>query len=267
MDCYRIKKDAKVKLSDWDPEDKQLFNGNKEEGLLKLAEIKEELVQLQVRLFAEQKNRVIVVLQGMDTSGKDGTIRHVFGGVDPQGIKVATFGKPSTRELAHDYLWRIHQQVPTKGSISIFNRSHYEDILAVRVRQLMPESIWKKRYKHICDFERMLTDEGTTIIKIFLHIDNEEQKQRLIKRKENPAKHWKLFPEDVEDRKLWPDYIEAYEDALEKTHTDYAPWHIIPANRKWYRNIAIAQLMVDTLKKLKPEFPKPRFNVEDIEIR
>lgn len=266
MNTYKLKPGSKFRFADWDPNDKQLIDGNKEAGLKKLAELKKELYGLQVALFAEQKQRVLVVLQGMDTSGKDGTIRHVFGGLDPQGIRVATFGKPSTLELSHDYLWRIHKETPTKGLITVFNRSHYEDVLAVRVRKLQPQSVWSKRFEHIVNFEKMLFDECTTIIKIFINIDQEEQKNRLIRRIETPEKHWKLVPDDIEDRSLWPDYEEAYEEAIGRTCTEFAPWHIIPGNRKWYRNVAVAQLMVDEIKKLDPQFPKPQFDVSKIKL-
>lgn len=266
MDCYRVEPGSRVSLSKWDPDDKQFCPDGKQAGLKELDEIKRKLYALQVKLFAEHKNKLMVVLQGMDTSGKDGTIRNVFGGLDPQGVKVATFAKPSTRELDHDYLWRIHLQVPCLGQIAIFNRSHYEDVLAVRVRHLMPKNVWAKRYGHINDFERMLSDEGVTILKLFLHISNEEQRQRLISRRETPHKQWKLIPQDVEDRKLWPDYTEAYEDCLSKTSTRYAPWYVIPANRKWYRNLIVSTLVYQTLEKINPSYPAPDYDVAALEI-
>ncbi len=266
MDRYCLGQVKKLRLEDWPTDDKSLCPDGKEASLELLAKIKAELYDLQVRLHAEKKHRLLVILQGMDTAGKDGTIRHVFGGLDPQGVHVATFGKPTALELSHDYLWRIHQEVPARGEIAIFNRSHYEDVLAVRVRHLKPPQVWKKRFDHINDFERMLTDEGVSIVKIFLHISLDEQRERLLKRKNDPRKQWKLMPEDVKDRDLWPHYVEAYEEAIARTSTAHAPWHIIPANRKWYRNVAVADLIRDTLAKLKPTFPKPDFDVAAIDI-
>lgn len=266
MKEYRVEPGKKVKLSRWDPDDKSLCEDGKETGIRRLADLKSELYDLQVRFFAENQRKILVVLQGMDTSGKDGTIRHVFGGLDPQGLKIATFGKPSTRELGRDYLWRIHKQSPAKGKLTVFNRSHYEDVLAVRVRHLMPKSIWSKRYGHINDFERMLADEGCIILKIFLHISFDEQRERLLSRQRNPRKQWKLIPQDVEDRKLWPDYTAAYEDTLAKTSTDFAPWWVIPANRKWYRNYLVARLVCNTLKEIDPQFPVPDYDVAALEI-
>lgn len=266
MDCYRVDSDSKVKLSKWDPQDKQFCPDGKEAGQKKLDEIKQELYDLQVRLHAEHQRKVLVVLQGMDTAGKDGTIRHVFGGLDPQGVRVETFAKPSPRELDHDYLWRVHARVPSNGQLTIFNRSHYEDVLAVRVRHLKPKSVWSRRFGHINDFERMLVDEGCAILKIYLHISFDEQKERLISRRETPRKQWKLIPQDVEDRKLWPDYIEAYEDTIAKTNTEWAPWHVVPANRKWYRNLVVAKLTCDMMRKMDPQYPKPDYDVSAIEI-
>ena len=266
MDTYLLKPNSTFQFKDWNPSDKQRFPENKEAGIAKLAEIKSQIYTHQVALFAEKKHRLLVILQGMDTSGKDGTIRHVFGGLDPQGIHVATFGKPSSLELSHDYLWRIHKETPQVGLITIFNRSHYEDVLAVRVRKLQPQGVWSKRFKHITDFEEMLTDEATTIIKCFLNIDKEEQKTRLMRRIENPNKHWKLHPEDINDRTLWPHYQEAYEEAITKTNTPFAPWHIIPSNRKWYRNLVVAELILPTLQKLNPQFPEPEFDPKALKL-
>lgn len=266
MDCYCVEPGKKIKLTDWDPQEKDFCPEGKDEGVRRLESLKQKLYDLQVPFFAENQRKLLVVLQGMDTAGKDGTIRNVFGGLDPQGIKVATFGKPSTRELKHDYLWRIHRQTPAKGQIGIFNRSHYEDVLAVRVRNLMPKSVWSKRFDHINDFERMMTDEGTTIIKIFLHISFEEQRERLLSRKNTPRKQWKLIPQDVEDRKLWPAYTEAYEDTLSRTSTKDAPWWVVPADRKWYRNLLVASLVCDALQKLNPQYPEPAYDIAAIEI-
>ncbi|MGD1991933.1 MAG: polyphosphate kinase 2 family protein, partial [Anaerolineae bacterium] len=206
------------------------------------------------------KHKVLIVLQAMDTGGKDGTIRHVFQGVDPVGVKVANFRKPSAEELAHDYLWRVHQHTPGRGEIVIFNRSHYEDVLVVRVHNLVLPEVWGRRYDHINAFERMLTEEGTTILKFYLHISKEEQKERLQDRLDQPDKRWKFSLGDLEERKLWPDYARAYEDVLSRTSTDWAPWTIVPADRKWYRNLVVATILVDTLNGLDMQHPQPDFD-------
>ncbi|MBN1542904.1 polyphosphate kinase 2 family protein, partial [candidate division KSB1 bacterium] len=217
-------------------------------------------------LYAQQKHRILIVLQGMDTGGKDGTIRHVFGRLNPQGVQVTNFKVPSPRERAHDYLWRIHPHVPGNGVISIFNRSHYEDVLVVRVNELAPKSVWKKRYDHINDFERMLVDEGTICLKFFLFIDKDEQKKRLQARLDEPLKRWKFNSGDLVERKKWDEYLTAYNVMLSQTSTDWAPWHIIPANKKWYRNLTIARIVVERLRQLDIRFPDPDYDPTGIEI-
>jgi PPK2 family polyphosphate:nucleotide phosphotransferase len=197
----------------------------------------------------------------MDTAGKDGTIRAVFEGVNPQGVRVANFKVPSPNELAHDYLWRVHAQTPARGELVIFNRSHYEDVLVVRVHELVPQEVWKKRYGQIVEFERMLVEEGTTILKFYLHIDQEEQKKRLIERIDDPTKQWKFNPGDLDERKLWVQYMDAYEEMLEKTSTKSAPWYAIPSNANWYRDLVVARVIVDTLKGFKMEYPHPAENL------
>jgi len=253
-------------LSEWDPNDKSGFPNGKDEGRERLLELNQELEELQELLYAEHKHKMLIVLQAMDAGGKDGTIRHVFEGVNPQGVRVAGFKKPSAEEMAHDYLWRVHAHTPGKGEIVIFNRSHYEDVLVVRVHNLAPKEVWSRRYDHINDFERLLADEGTTILKFFLRIDLDEQKERFQARLDEPRKHWKFNPNDLKERKLWPDYIEAYEDAISKTSTDWAPWYVVPANRKWYRNIVIGSAIVETLKGLNMRHPEPDFDPADIVI-
>jgi PPK2 family polyphosphate:nucleotide phosphotransferase len=198
---------------------------------------------------------VLVVLQGMDTSGKDGTIRHVMTGASPQSCKVTSFKQPTSHELAHDFLWRVHQAVPEKGNIGIFNRSHYEDVLVVRVHKLVPKKIWAARYDEINRFEKYLAENGTTILKFFLHISKDEQKRRIEERIANPTKHWKLSPADIEERQYWDDYTEAYEDAISRCSTKYAPWFIIPANHKWFRNLAVSKILVEALEKMNPKYP------------
>jgi PPK2 family polyphosphate:nucleotide phosphotransferase len=217
-------------------------------------------------LWAENRHKVLVVLQGMDTSGKDGTIRHVFDGVNPQGVRVASFKAPTPEELSHDFLWRVHPKVPGRGEMVIFNRSHYEDVLAVRVKELAPPKVWKPRYDQINDFERLLAESGTTILKFFLHIDQDEQKERLQARLDDPTKRWKFRKGDLEDRKLWKRFTEAYEEALSRTSQDGAPWYVVPANKKWYRNLVVATILVDALEKLDMRYPEPEEDLDGIEI-
>lgn len=216
----------------------------------------ERLTELQARLYAESKRALLVVLQGRDTCGKDGTIRRVFDAVNPQGCNVTSFKKPNEIELSHDYLWRVHHAVPAKGTIGIFNRSHYEDVLVVRVRGLVPRAEWAKRYQQINEFERMLTENGVTILKFFLHISKEEQKERLLARLEDPSKQWKFNEGDLGERALWDAYTIAYRDALKKCSTAWAPWHIVPADKKKVRDYLVAQVVVDTLTRMGPRYPK-----------
>lgn len=266
MDHYRIKPDQKVKLKDWDPNDTCSFKGNKDEARKQLLKLNEDLEGLQELLYAEHKHKLLIILQGMDTSGKDGVVRHVFEGVNPQGVQVASFKTPTAEELDHDYLWRVHDVVPAKGEIVIFNRSHYEDVLVVRVHELVPSEVWKKRYDQINHFEQMLVEEGMTILKFFLHIDQKEQKQRLQDRLDDRTKQWKFNPGDLKERQRWDEYMECYEDVINKTSTSWAPWTIVPANHKWYRDLIVARLLVDTLKGLKMNYPQPQENLNDIVI-
>jgi len=262
VEKYRVPSKGKVSLKDYDPGESDLFDGNKKDGAEALVKLNKQIETLQEQLYAEGKHKLLIVLQATDTGGKDGTIRAVFEGVNPQGVKVASFKVPTAMELAHDYLWRIHAQVPGKGEIVIFNRSHYEDVLAVRVHNLVLEKVWSKRYEHINEFERILTDEGTTILKFFLHIDQEEQAERLLARIDDPTKQWKFSPGDLEERKLWKDYEAAFEDMVNKTSTDYAPWYVVPSNKKWYRNLVIAQIVRDALEGFKMGYPQPAENLE-----
>jgi PPK2 family polyphosphate:nucleotide phosphotransferase len=215
----------------------------------------EALDELAFRLYAEARRAVVVVLQGIDTSGKDGTIRMLASGISPQCLDVRSFKAPSALELAHDFLWRIHAAVPAHGRIGVFNRSQYEDVLVVRVRKLVPARTWKNRYEQINAFEKLLADGGLTFVKCFLHISRKEQKERLEERLRDPRKQWKLGPSDLEDRRLWDDFQAAYEDALTLCNTDVAPWHVVPADRKWYRNLVVARLLRQTLERLDPRFP------------
>ncbi|MEW6030506.1 MAG: polyphosphate kinase 2 family protein [Chloroflexota bacterium] len=266
MKRYLVKPGTKVRLSKWDPNDKGDFDGGKEQGLAEVERLNTKLEALQELLFAEGKHKVLIVLQAMDTGGKDGVIRRVFDGVNPQGVRVAPFKVPTQEELAHDYLWRVHKVVPGKGEIVIFNRSHYEDVLVVRVHKLVPPAVWKKRYEQINAFERHLAETGTTILKFYLHIDRGEQKQRFQARLDDPTKQWKFRLGDLEERKLWPDYMKAYEDVLGKTSTEYAPWYIVPANRKWYRDLVISTVLVETLKKLDMKYPAPEEDLTNVVV-
>lgn len=224
------------------------------------------LAELQQRFFVDRRKKLLLVLQGMDTSGKNGTIRHVFRGVNPQGVHVASFEKPSSRELAHDYLWRIHKRAPSRGEIMIFDRSHYEDVLAVRVNELKPESVWRKRYRHIRDFEQMLIDEDTVIMKFFLHINRDTQKKRLQERLDIPAKNWKFDESDLVARSKWEDYITAYEAVFAETATEQSPWYVIPANKKWARNLLVARIVVACLEDMQLSYPEVNYDPAKIVI-
>jgi PPK2 family polyphosphate:nucleotide phosphotransferase len=257
MNNWRVTAKKKFKLGDWDPGETDGWDIDKDDAPAKLAELQQELSNLQELLYAEHRHRLLVVLQGMDTSGKDGTIRHVFKGVNPQGVRVISFKKPTERELDHDYLWRVHQHTPGKGEIVIFNRSHYEDVVVTRVLGLIDKPSWQQRYAHINEFERMLSEEGTTILKFFLHISAKEQWERIRMRLDDPGKRWKFHPDDVKARGQWPAYARAYEEAIGATSTRWAPWHIIPANKKWFRNLAVSSVIVTALKQFKMSYPKP----------
>ena len=262
---YLVAPGAEANLADRDPDSKQGFDGEKIEGEAALKPMNVKLAKLQTRLWAESKQKLLVVLQAMDTGGKDGTIRRVFQGVNPQGVLVWGFGVPTEWELAHDYLWRIHQRTPKNGGITIFNRSHYEEVLVVRVKDLAPEERWRKRYRHIVDFERLLVDEGTTVVKLFLHISKEEQKKRLEARLQEPDKRWKFNVADLEDRKLWDDYALAYEEALTRTSSEHAPWYVVPANRKWYRDLVVASILIQNLEAMDPQYP-PEPDLEGVVV-
>ncbi|MPM82125.1 Polyphosphate:AMP/ADP phosphotransferase [bioreactor metagenome] len=256
MEDYRVKLNQKLNLTkDFSPDDYGEWKGKKEKGLVQLTELKGELERLQDILYAEHKHKVLVILQAMDTAGKDGTIRSIFSGVNPQGVRVANFKVPTPIENDHDFLWRVHSQVPAKGELVVFNRSHYEQVLVVRVHKLEPKTDWQLHYMQINEFERLLAETGTTIIKFFLNISIDEQKSRLLERIDTPEKQWKFNPGDLAERKLWPDYMKAYEDAISKTSTEYAPWYVVPANHNWYRNLVVAQILAEKLKELKLQYP------------
>jgi PPK2 family polyphosphate:nucleotide phosphotransferase len=254
---FRIKPGTKVDLAKRDPADKSAVSGNKAERLEKLAELSARIDALQDLLYAEKKHKVLVVLQGMDTSGKDGTIRHVFNSVDPLGVRAVSFRAPAGEELEHDFLWRAHREVPRLGEMVIFNRSHYEDVLIVRVHKWIDMAECKRRYEHINDFERMLAENGMTVLKFFLHISKDEQRQRLQERIDDPDKHWKFNPDDLRERKHWDEYMEAYEDALEATSSECANWYIVPSDSKSTRNLIISSILIEELEALKMKYPRP----------
>lgn len=265
-DPYLIRPGSRVDLSAFDPADTAHYDGRKNDAAQELDELTGRLEVLQELMYAENRRRLLIVLQGMDTSGKDGVIRHVFEGVNPQGVRVVSFKAPTPAELSRDYLWRVHAHTPANGEIVIFNRSHYEDVLIVRVRGLAPEAVWRRRYEHINAFEKMLVDEGATILKFFLHISKEEQKKRLQARLDDPTKHWKFNPADLKERARWRDYMRAYEEVLSRTSTEWAPWRVVPSDVKWYRNLVIARVIVGVLEEFKMAWPQPKEDLSKIVI-
>ncbi|MFI5418568.1 MAG: polyphosphate kinase 2 family protein [Candidatus Lutacidiplasmatales archaeon] len=256
-----------VHLTAWDPSATPGFRGDKDDGLAEIDRLKKRLEPLQELLHADPQRGLLVVLQGMDTAGKDGTIRRVFEGVNPQGVRVAQFGVPTPEEHAHDFLWRAHQKTPRRGEIVIFNRSHYEDVLVARVHELVPKPVWEKRYEEIDEFERGLTVEGTTILKFYLHIDADEQRRRLTERLNDPTKQWKLSLSDIEERKLWPKYMAAYEEMLERTSTAWAPWYLVPSNHRWYRDLVVIHVVVAVLESMGLKYPKLAKELRSAKIR
>jgi PPK2 family polyphosphate:nucleotide phosphotransferase len=253
-DLLVVKPGSSVSLSKHDPDD--TFGHAKDAAPEVMARDVGRLADVQERLWAEHRRRVLIVLQGIDASGKDGTIKHVMSGFHPLGCHVTGFGVPSEAELAHDYLWRVHQVVPGNGEIAVFNRSHYEDVLVVRVHSLVEKSVWSRRYDQINEFEELLAASGTTILKFFLHISADEQLERFRERYSNPTKRWKFKMGDLEERKRWDEYTAAYEDVLTRCSTEAAPWYVIPSNRKWFRNLAIGSIVADALEALHPAFPE-----------
>jgi len=253
-----------VRLAEVDPQAKSGWD--KDDAKEELKRLQEQMQELQERLYAEGEQSLLIVLQAMDAGGKDSTIRRVFEGVNPQGVKVASFKRPTELELAHDFLWRVHQQVPRKGYIGIFNRSHYEDVLVAKVNALAPPDVIEARYDHINNFERLLADSGTRIIKFYLHISKDEQRERFQERLDRPDKHWKFSMGDLPVREQWDDYMAAFETALTRCSPDYAPWYIIPANRKWHRDLMVAQTIVATLKDMDPQYPEPEAGLDTVVI-
>ncbi len=255
---------SRLKLGKVDAD--ETFGLEKAAAAQKLAKNLERLSDLQYRLYAEARRAVLVVLQGIDAAGKDGTIRHVMTGLNPQGVRVTSFKVPEGDERRHDYLWRIHRACPEWGSIGIFNRSHYEDVLVVRVHDLVPKSVWSKRYRQINEFERTLSECGVTILKFLLYISKEEQAKRFRERLDDPSKNWKFSEADTKERSYWDNYLDAYDEMLDKCSTDYAPWHVIPSNRKWFRNLAVSEVIVHALERMKLKFPEPAADLSKIRI-
>lgn len=260
---FIVEPGSKVRLDKINPAFKGRHESH-EQALPEIAKNVERMDQLQYLLYADGDRSLLVVLQALDAGGKDGVVRHLFSGMNPQGTTSVGFKQPSRIEAAHDFLWRAHQRTPGKGEVVIFNRSHYEDVLVVRVHKLAPKSVWSKRYALINDFEKMLSANGTRILKFFLHISPEEQLARFKERLDDPARHWKISESDYTERELWPEYISAFEDALEKTSTRHAPWFVIPSNHKWFRNLAISQIVADTLEAMELKLPPTQVNIEEI---
>jgi PPK2 family polyphosphate:nucleotide phosphotransferase len=253
-------------LADRDPRATPGAPGGKKETKRLLEDMSAELAGLQERLYAESRQALLVVLQAMDAGGKDGTIKHVFNGVNPQGVRVTSFKQPTPEEAAHDFLWRIHPNVPRKGWIGIFNRSHYEDVLIARVHDLVPESVWRRRYRHIAHFEALLHDAEVRVVKLFLHISREEQAQRLQARLDDPTKRWKFNPADLGERARWDEYQVAYEEAIRRTTAEHAPWYVIPADRKWFRNWAVSRIVIETLEEMDPRYPEPAEDLDGVRV-
>jgi PPK2 family polyphosphate:nucleotide phosphotransferase len=262
---YRVEPGTRLRLADVDPDESERYRRKK--GVAEeLDRQRVRIADLQARLYAEDGRGLLIVLQAMDTGGKDGTIKGVFRGVNPQGCQVASFKAPSEEELEHDFLWRYHKRTPGKGMIQIFNRSHYEDVLVVRVKQLVPDEVWQARYQVINQFEHALTLHGTTVLKFMLHISKDEQKRRLERRLTDPDKRWKFRLDDLKDRTLWDDYQDAYEDAINECTTPYAPWYVVPANKKWYRNLVVARTIADTLEAMDPHYPPAEPGLDQVEV-
>jgi PPK2 family polyphosphate:nucleotide phosphotransferase len=263
---FVVEPDVKFKLGNIDPAYKGKHD-SRESAALELAGHTASLAQLQYRLYAEGKRSLLIVLQGLDAAGKDGVIRHVISGTNPQGVNVACFKQPTDEELAHDFLWCAHNHTPAKGEIMIFNRSYYEDVIIARVHDIVPKSVWSKRYDRICEFERLLIQAGTHVIKFYLHISPEEQLARFKMRLDDPDRNWKIRNSDYTEREYWPAYIEAFEDAMRKTSTTRAPWYVIPSNHKWFRNLAISRILVETLDEMDLKLPKPSVDLKAIRVQ
>ena len=264
LDRLRVDPGSPAAIAARDPADR--LGLEKHEGERRLEELDTRIDDLQYRLYAEGRRSVLLILQGLDASGKDGVIRRVFVGVNPIGLEFRSFGVPAGAEVEHDYLWRIHAALPARGKVGVFNRSHYEDVVAVRMLELAPEEVWRRRYEHIRAFERMLVDEETAIVKVFLNVSREEQRVRLQERIDDPRKRWKFRRDDLAVRERFADWIAAWDDALTETSTDFAPWHVVPADRNWLKALAVAELLCATLERLDPQVPEPESGLEGLRI-
>lgn len=260
---FLVQPGVNVKLNECNPA--YIANKKDKESVeSELSHYSSRMSELQYKLFADKSQSLLIILQGIDASGKDGTIRHVMGAFNPQSCRVESFKEPSTEDLSHDYLWRIHRLIPSKGDVSVFNRSHYGDVIEVRVHNLLPKSEWPKRYRQINEFERYLSENHIKIIKFFLHISKEEQKKRLQNRLNDPSKNWKISESDLNERKYWDEYMKAYEEALSRCSTGWAPWYIIPANTKWFRNLCVAKIVTETFESMNLHYPKPKTDVSKL---
>lgn len=255
LEQLRVAPGSSPRLAERDPRDR--VGLDKTEGKIRLTQARQRIEELQYRLFAEGRRRVLLVLQGLDAAGKDGVVRSVFEGVNPAGVRVVSFRAPVGIELEHDYLWRIHLALPRFGEIGVFNRSHYEDVVAVRMREIAPEKVWRRRPGHIVEFERMLVDEGATLVKVFLNVSREEQAKRLQERLDDPGKRWKFRAEDLKVQDTFADWVEAWDDVIGETSTPHAPWHVVPADRNWVKALAVATLLVEALERIDPQLPEP----------
>ena len=260
--AFQIAPGSSVRLRDFEPGYKGDYN--KHRALEKTEDLRQKMSELQQGLFAERKRSLLIVLQALDAGGKDGVIKHVIGSMNPDGCRVANFKEPTQQELAHDFLWRIEAQTPAKGEIAIFNRSHYEDVLIVRVHNLVPKSTWSKRYQQINDFERRLIQNGTQVLKFFLHVSKEEQLQRFEERLDDPAKRWKISEADYNEREYWDDYLRAYEDVFRMCNSEEAPWFVIPADHKWFRDLAVSEIIVSTMESMNFQVPAPTVDIQEI---
>jgi len=267
INTFLVKPRTTVKLRQYDPDYGKNQTRKMEQAETELSELSNRMSHLQYKLFADRSQALLIILQGVDTSGKDGTIRHVMEAFNPQSCRVVSFKEPITEEIAHDYLWRVHKALPSKGEITIFNRSHYGDIIEVRVHKIIPPSIWSQRYRQINEFEQYLSENNIKIIKLFLHISKDEQNKRLEDRLKDPKKRWKITEKDIQKRKYWDKYLKAHEDIINKCNASWAPWYIIPSNIKWFRNIVVATILVHTLEDMKLSFPEPKVDISKMNIQ
>jgi PPK2 family polyphosphate:nucleotide phosphotransferase len=264
LEGLRVDPGSAAGIADRDPNDK--LGTDKHEAENRLEKLIDRIGELQYRLYAEDRHSVLLVLQGLDAAGKDGVVRRVFQGVNPAGVEVTSFKVPAGPETQHDYLWRIHAALPARGKLGVFNRSHYEDVVAVRMHELAPEEVWRRRYEHIREFERMLVDEGTSVLKVFLNVSREEQRRRFQERLDDPEKRWKFRRDDLNVRERFDEWLGAWEEALNETSTEWAPWYVVPADRNWVKALAVAELVASTLERLDPQLPEPEAGLEGLEI-